>query len=213
MQIVSASVLPLVLKAAVELGVLDIIEKSGAGTLTTDDHDNHVHMVYALAPVATYFLPNREGGSLAPLLELIQHKTMLNMWHHLKDAVLEGGLPFEKAFGMNAVEYVGKDAKFCEIFKGSTRDFNPLFMQRILEIYKGFDGLKFLVDVGGGDGSLLNLIISKYPAIIKAINYDLAPVIETFPPYPGIEHVVGGYIHAHSRSRSHFHEVDAPQLG
>ncbi|KAJ4723831.1 Caffeic acid O-methyltransferase [Melia azedarach] len=230
MQIVSASVLPMVLKAAVELGVLDVIEKSGpgallsseqisaqlvtenqpetplildrilrllasysilTGSLTTDDDDNHVHMVYGLAPVAKYFLSNREAGSLTLLLQLIQHKTIVNMWHHLKDAVLEGGLPFDKAYGMSAVEYVGKDAKFCEIFKGSMKDFNPLFMQRILEIYKGFGGLKSLVDVGGGDGSLLNLIISKYPAIVKAINYDLAQVIEKSPPYPGIEHVVG----------------------
>uniref|UniRef100_A0A6N2N4E3 O-methyltransferase domain-containing protein n=1 Tax=Salix viminalis TaxID=40686 RepID=A0A6N2N4E3_SALVM len=61
---------------------------------------------------------------------------------------------------------------------------------RILDIYDGFEGLTSLVDVGGGDGSVLNMIVSKYPAI-KGINFDLASVIENSPSYPGIEHVAG----------------------
>ncbi|CBI34619.3 unnamed protein product, partial [Vitis vinifera] len=54
----------------------------------------------------------------------------------------------------------------------------------------GFEGLKPLVDVGGGNGSILNVIVSKYPSI-KGINFDLAPVIEKSPSYPGVEHVAG----------------------
>jgi caffeic acid 3-O-methyltransferase len=42
------------------------------------------------------------------------------------------------------------------------------------------------VDVGGGNGSILNMIITKYPAI-KGINYDLASVVESSPSYPGID--------------------------
>ena len=86
---------------------------------------------------------------------------------------------------MNAVEYIGKDDKFREIFKGSMKDFNPLVMKKILEKYKGFEGLKLLVDVGGGEGTLLNVIISKYPTI-KGVNFDLASVIEKSPSYTGM---------------------------
>ena len=105
--------------------------------------------------------------------------------YHLKDAVLEGGLPFYKAYGMSAVEYIGKDDKFREIFKGSMKDFNALVMKKILEKYKGFEGLKLLVDVGGGDGTILNMIISKHPTI-KGVNFDLASVLEKSPSYPGM---------------------------
>ncbi|XP_031258078.1 caffeic acid 3-O-methyltransferase-like [Pistacia vera] len=229
MQLVSASVLPMVLKETIELGVLDIIDKAGPGgqlsssqiaaqlvtqnkpqapsildrilrllashsiltcSLTSDHDGGQVDCVYGLAPVAKYFIRNQDGGCLAPLPELVQDKVMLDMWHHLKEAVVEGELPFNKAYGMSAVEYVGKDAKLGEIFKDSMKDFNPIFMQKILEIYKGFDGLKSLVDVGGGDGFILKMIISKYPAI-KGVNYDLPSTIEKSTSYPGIEHVAG----------------------
>ena len=105
--------------------------------------------------------------------------------YHLKDAILEGGIPFSRAYGMEAIEYARKDDKFREIFIGSMKDLNPLVMKKILEKYKGFEGLKLLVDVGGGDGTLLNMIISKYPSI-KGVNFDLASVIEKSPSYPGM---------------------------
>jgi caffeic acid 3-O-methyltransferase len=108
--------------------------------------------------------------------------------YHLKDAVLEGGVPFYKAHGMNAMEYVGKDARFYEVFKSSMEDFHPVLMKKILETYKGFAGLKSLVDVGGGDATILNMIISKYPTI-NGVNFDLPPVIEKSPSYPGMNYI------------------------
>lgn len=229
LQLASASVLPMVLKAATELGVLEIIDRAGPGALlspsqiasqisahsnanssllldsmlrllashsiltcstSTCQHDGQVLRRYGLAPVSKYFIRNQDGGSMSPFLDLIQDKVIMNIWYHLKDAVLEGGLPFYKAHGMEAVEYVGKDARFCEILKGSLKYFNPMLMKKILEKYKGFEGLKSLVDVGGGDATILNMIISKYPTI-NGVNFDLPSVIETSPSYPGIEHVAG----------------------
>ncbi|RWR86536.1 caffeate O-methyltransferase [Cinnamomum micranthum f. kanehirae] len=51
---------------------------------------------------------------------------------------------------------------------------NPttIIMKKILETYKGFEGLNEVVDVGGGVGATLHTIISKYPHI-KGVNYDL----------------------------------------
>ncbi|KAL6349293.1 hypothetical protein AAG906_033949 [Vitis piasezkii] len=227
MQLVSASVLPMVLKAALELGVLDIIGRAGPGALLSPSeiashipthnpdapfaldrilrllashsiltysldthHDGKVHRLYGLAPVAKYFVPNQDGVSLAIYLRTIQDKVTVDIWHHLKDAVLEGGLPFKRSYGMDAIDYVGKDARFFEMLKASNRDYIPMFMNKILETYKGFEGLKSLVDVAGGNGSVLNFIVSRYPSI-KGINFDLAPVIEKLPSYPGIEHVAG----------------------
>ncbi|RVW91599.1 Caffeic acid 3-O-methyltransferase 1 [Vitis vinifera] len=234
MQLVSASVLPVVLKAALELGVLEIIERAGPGALLSPSkiashlpihnnpdapftldrilrllashsiltcslvthHDGKVHRLYGLAPVSKYFIPNQDGVSLAPFLHAIQDKVIVDTWNHLKDAVLEGGLPFKRTYGMDAIDYVGKDARLCEVFRASFRDYNPIFMNKILETYSGFEGLKSLVDVGGSNGSILNMIVSKYPSI-KGINFDLAPVIEKSPSIldnlvAGVEHVAGG---------------------
>ncbi|KAM7256350.1 hypothetical protein ACFE04_012091 [Oxalis oulophora] len=201
MQLASASVLPMVLKATIELGVLDIIHKSGPGAqlstrqissqipaqnnpnapfmldvilgllathsiltcsvVTNNDHDGSVQRLYGLAPVAKYFIKNQHGGSL--------------------------GVEYVEAHAMNPTK---KDARLDEIVNRYVIEFNPLFMDKILEIYDGFTGIKTLVDVGGGNGSVLNMIISKYPHI-KGINYDVPAVIEKSPPYPGIEHVAG----------------------
>uniref|UniRef100_A0A5B7BDJ6 Caffeate O-methyltransferase n=1 Tax=Davidia involucrata TaxID=16924 RepID=A0A5B7BDJ6_DAVIN len=232
-QLACSSVLPMVLKAAIELGLLDIIERAGPGALlspteiashlplstnkynnpeydvdrilrllathsiltsTTPHHHEYdgpqVHRLYGLAPVSKYFIRNQDGVSLAPLLELIQGKVMIDMWYHMKDAVIEGGLPFNRAYGMNASEYAGKDVKYLELFKTSMREYNFMFMRMILGKYKGFQSLKSMVDVGGGDGTILNMIVSNYPTI-KGINFDLPPIIHKSPSYPGIEHIAG----------------------
>lgn len=65
-------------------------------------------------------------------------------------------------------------------------DYNTTFMNQILETYKDFKGLNLIVDVGGGHGAVLSIIVSKHPTI-KGINFDLTPVIEKAPSYPGIE--------------------------
>lgn len=60
----------------------------------------------------------------------------------------------------------------------------PLEMKRILTLYKGFEGVSTLVDVGGGVGNALKQIISKYPSI-KGINFDLPQVVQDAPTHPG----------------------------
>ncbi|XP_042474974.1 caffeic acid 3-O-methyltransferase-like [Macadamia integrifolia] len=224
MQMVSASVLPMVLKAASELQVFDIIAQSGPGaslspldivsrlptknphasrlldlmlrllashSLLTCTQLNHDHRVYGLTPASKLFVKNQDGASLAPLLHLIQDHALVTSWYHLKDAVLEGGeLPFYKAHGENVVDYLGKNPELSEVFRNSMFEYNILFMKKVLDTYKGFEGLQVLVDVGGGTGQILNMIISKYPSI-KGINFDLPHVIERAPPCSGVEHVGG----------------------
>ena len=57
-------------------------------------------------------------------------------------------------------------------------------MKTILECYHGFDNLKSVVDVGGGLGITINMIVSKHPTI-KGINFDLPHVTRHAPLYPG----------------------------
>ncbi|KAJ0967135.1 hypothetical protein J5N97_024052 [Dioscorea zingiberensis] len=65
-----------------------------------------------------------------------------------------------------------------------------LLMKKMLETYNGFESLKVLVDVGGGLGATLGIILSKYPHI-KGINFDLPFVVSEAPAIPGVEHVGG----------------------
>ena len=103
----------------------------------------------------------------------------------MKDAILEGGIPFNKAYGMTAFEYHGTDPRFNKVFNKGMSDHSKIAMKKILETYKGFEGLASLVDVGGGTGAVLSTIVSKYPSI-KGINFDLPHVIADAPAFPGI---------------------------
>ncbi|KAK6125308.1 hypothetical protein DH2020_040950 [Rehmannia glutinosa] len=110
--------------------------------------------------------------------------------YHLKDAVVDGGIPFNKAFGMGLFEYFATDPGFSEVFNQAMSNYSTMFMKKILETYDGFEHLKSMVDVGGGVGAALSMIVSKYPSI-KGINFDLPDVIQHVPSYPGVEHVGG----------------------
>ena len=103
----------------------------------------------------------------------------------LKDQILEGGTAFNKAHGMSIYDYMGVDSRFNDVFNSGMLGHTCVVMEKVLESYKGFEHVKKLVDVGGGLGATLNMIISKYPRI-KGINYDLPYVIKNAPSYLGM---------------------------
>ncbi|XP_022141288.1 caffeic acid 3-O-methyltransferase [Momordica charantia] len=228
MQLASASVLPMVLKAAIELDVLEIVARAGPGALlspsqiaaqlpaVTNPHadvaldrilrllasysiltcslrthpDGTPQRLYGLAPVCKFLTNNQDGVSIAPLCLMNQDKVLMESWYHLKDAVVEGGIPFNRAYGMTAFDYHGTDPRFNKVFNRGMSEHSSITMKKILESYKGFEGVSSVVDVGGGTGAVLNMIVSRYPSI-RGINFDLPHVIQDAPPYPGVQHLGG----------------------
>ncbi|ESQ54497.1 hypothetical protein EUTSA_v10027501mg [Eutrema salsugineum] len=229
MQLGSGSVLPMVLKSAIELDLLEIMAKNDgfsgaqmspselASHLPTKNPDAHIMLdrilrllashsiltcsvrklpdggaerLYGLDTVCKYLTNNEDGVSLATHCLLNQDKVLMESWYHLKDAVLEGGIPFDKGYGMPTFVYQGTDQRFANVFNNGMSNHSTIVMKKILEAYKGFEGLSSVVDVGGGIGASLHMIVSKYPNI-KGTNFDLPHVIENAPSFSGIEHVEG----------------------
>nr|AOZ21154.1 caffeic acid OMT-like protein [Rauvolfia serpentina] len=227
MQLSSGLILPMILKAAIELELFELIAKAGPGAklsaveiasqlstknpnaaVTLDrmmkflasfsflncslvtDAEGHPRRLYSFAPTCKNFLPDEDGVSFAPVLMLPVDKVHFESWYHLKDAVLEGGIPFIKANGDDAFAHPVKDTRFYEVFNKALHNHACIVTKRLLKVYRGFEGVKQLVDVGGGHGGTLGCIVSKYPHI-HAINFDVPPVIEGAPPRPGVEFVGG----------------------
>ncbi|CAN4101307.1 unnamed protein product [Withania somnifera] len=159
-------------------------------SVTKDDDDGNIHTSYKLTPLSQTLISDKDGSSIAPFLLLTADPIPINSWFHLKDAILEGEIPFNKAHGMHAFEYHGKDSRFNRVFNKAMQNLTCIEMKRVLECYNGFQGVKEVIDVGGGLGISLASIISKYPTI-KGINFDLPHVIKDAPTYQGIEHVGG----------------------
>ncbi|XVF33072.1 hypothetical protein REPUB_Repub17cG0136700 [Reevesia pubescens] len=215
-QLVTGIVLPMALKTAIDLGVFEIIAKAGPGAklsatdiaaqMPTKNQGAPImvdrisrllasHNVlgcslvgperhYSLSPVSYKFVPDQDGISVGPCMALIHDKFWLDSWSQLKDVILG------RVNGINIFECCGLDAKFNQVFNSAMFSSSTIITKKIVESYKGFEGIKQLVDVGGNLGITLHYITSKYPNI-KGINFDLPHVIQRASPYPGIQHVAG----------------------
>ncbi|KAM6550326.1 hypothetical protein CsatB_000134 [Cannabis sativa] len=147
--------------------------------------------LYSLSPVSKHFLLEAHGASSHAIMKLGLDKVFLESWFELKNAVLEGGSAFKRAHGMNVFEYGKLDPRFGEVFNSVMYNQAIVVTKKLIESYKGFENnIETLVDVGGGCGVTISLIVSKYPQI-KAINFDLPHIIKNAPTYPGVEHVAG----------------------
>ncbi|KAK4363662.1 hypothetical protein RND71_018903 [Anisodus tanguticus] len=225
MQLPIGLALNMVLKVTMELGIFDILAKSGPNaqlsssqiaskiptknpqaplmiekilsflasqsllrfTLTKEDENGPF---YSLTPLSINLVSNEDGMSIAPTFLFINDQAMVNSWFYLKDAILEGEIPFNKAHGMGVFEYHKKESRYAGVYNKSTQNINKITIDRILESYNSFQEVKQLVDVGGALGLTMASIVSKYPHI-RGINFDLPHVIKDAPAYPGVEHVSG----------------------
>ncbi|KAF6143119.1 hypothetical protein GIB67_041187 [Kingdonia uniflora] len=155
--------------------------------------DSKLERLYSLAPASKFLVRNEDGVSLAPFIIYRTSKPSNLSWYYLKDAILEGGIPYAKTNGAHLFDnpIVDPDLIECQTFFNKAM-FNStnIVMKKILEVYKGLEGLKQVVDVGGGHGSSINIITSKY-STIEGINYDLPHVINTAPSHPGVKHIRG----------------------
>ncbi|OWM88435.1 hypothetical protein CDL15_Pgr003847 [Punica granatum] len=224
----SSFIVPMVLNAAIELGVLDTISEAGPEKKLSSDeiasiigaqnpcmgstldrmlrllathsvlncstrdakNEGKVERVYGLTPVGRLFVQNKAGGSLVGFLGFSHNQAILDIRHYIKDAVLKGGIPFKMAHGVAAFEYMRSDPEFSGAFNTAVSFHSSIVTEKILKRYTGFEDLRVLIDVGGGRGTTLNMIVSKYPHI-KGINFDLPQVIQDASPFEGIEHIGG----------------------
>ncbi|KAJ1421442.1 Winged helix-like DNA-binding domain superfamily [Sesbania bispinosa] len=159
---------------------------------TRTNEDGSIVRVYGISPCGRYFFHDENGdGNLATFTSFLCHRALFDVWLNFKEAIIDPEVDlFKKVHGTSKFEYFGNDPETNHIFNIAMADICTSHMRRILEIYTGFEGISTLVDVAGGTGHGLKMIISKYP-LIKGINFDLPQVIQNAPPFIGIEHVGG----------------------
>ncbi|KAL5998626.1 hypothetical protein ACLOJK_009569 [Asimina triloba] len=130
---------------------------------------------YGLTPVCQQLIPDENGASFAATLFISESIPQARCWQNLKDAVLEGSVPFEKANGASVYEVFNKEAKTSRLFADAMHGMSVKIMGTVLDGYRGFEGLKQVVDVGGGAGTALTMLASKYPHIkgVKHVGGDM----------------------------------------
>ncbi|KAH7690784.1 O-methyltransferase COMT-type protein [Dioscorea alata] len=154
------------------------------------EEDGESKRRYGLGPVCKFYTKDEDGVSLAPFLLVHLSKAWADTWANIKHMVLDGSAPFVKTHGTTLFEYEDKDPHFSEMFNKAMFNQTTMLMKKMLENYKGFESINVLVDVAGGHGGILSIILSKYPHI-KGINFDLPNVVSQAKPIQGVKFVGG----------------------
>jgi hypothetical protein len=85
-------------------------------------------------------------------------------WEHLADAVRTGKPRPAAVFGMPAFEWYGKNPEHGEQFGLAMQNFSRFAVGALLAAYD-FSDVRTIMDVGGGNGSLVLAILEKHPAL------------------------------------------------
>lgn len=103
-----------------------------------------------------------------------------NTWEHLESAVQTGQLPFDRLYGMPFYKYLEQHPENLRIFGEAMTSLsgteNPEIAAAFQAVHKDAR-IRTVVDVAGGFGSLLALILKKNPKL-RGVLFDMPPVIE-----------------------------------
>lgn len=147
-----------VLRALSTLGILD---------------ENERHH-FRLTPLG-HRLRSDVEGSVRHLAIMFGEPWHWESWGNLLHSVRTGEPAFEHTFGMGTYEYVTVHPEAAEVYDRAMTDITMQAAPAVAEHYP-FGEVKTLMDVGGGHGTLLNVILRAHPHL-QGILYDLPHVV------------------------------------
>lgn len=146
---------------------------------------------YVPTPLSRRLIKNDEN-SFAALILFESNPVMLAPWHFLSNWVKSGrDFPFAEAHGEDVWDYAGKNAGHSEMLNNAMACVARAGVRGAIKgCPKVFDGIGSMVDVGGGNGTTLRMLVKAFPWI-KGINFDLPHVICAAPKLDSIQNVGG----------------------
>ncbi|RWS25650.1 hypothetical protein B4U80_13056 [Leptotrombidium deliense] len=115
---------------------------------------------------------NGSSKNLA-LLHMGPHYAAAGMLSH---TIKTGETSFDRVFGCNYWQFMKTNTKEGEYFMKAQTEFTQAFVTQLTNSYN-YNQFSNIVDVGGGNGSLLISILEKYPST-KGVVFDENDVIE-----------------------------------
>jgi len=96
-------------------------------------------------------------------------------WDGMEHSLRTGEPGFNKTFGAPVFDYIQTHPELGPIFDAGMTSFNCYETDAMLGAYD-FAGISVLADIGGGNGSLISAVLTRYPSM-KGILFDLGHVI------------------------------------
>ena len=128
---------------------------------------------FSMTPIAECLL-DRPGSQYA--VALMMGDEHYRSWGDLLYSVQTGKPAFDHLFGKPIFEYLAEHAEQAKIFDAAMTGFHGPETQAMVDAYD-FTGINTLVDIGGGNGTVLTAVLQKY-STMKGILFDLPGVIE-----------------------------------
>ena len=115
-------------------------------------------------------------GSLRGFFMLVGSEEFRGAWGELGHSIKTGKAAFDHVFGGPLFDYLGKNPGTARIFDEAMAGRSAAEIDALLAAYD-FSTAGHLVDVGGGNGTLLAAILTKYPQLDGTV-FDLPHVVE-----------------------------------
>ncbi|KAL0326204.1 UNVERIFIED_CONTAM: Caffeic acid 3-O-methyltransferase [Sesamum radiatum] len=143
---------------------------------------------YGLAPAGKFFVGYENGVSFAQFRKFVSAGARRALC--FKDAVLGGANFSQRNNGKSYYDMIISNPEYGKMLNDAMGAHSTVLMRKVVKVYDGFASLGSIVDVGGGTGATLAIIIAMYPST-RGINFDLPHVLHNVPSYNGIEHSGG----------------------
>lgn len=135
----------------------------------SEDAESRFHMT----PMAECLI-DRPGSQYA--VAMMMGDEHYRAWGELLYSVQTGKPAFDHLYGKGVFDYLSEHADKAKIFDAAMTGFHGPETQAMIDAYD-YAGVNTLVDIGGGNGTVLKAVLGKHPAM-KGILYDLPGVIE-----------------------------------
>jgi hypothetical protein len=183
------------LYVAAKLGIADLLQEGPQpckrlAQATQTHADSLYRLLRALASVGVFVEDEEACFSLTPMAELLRtdvpgslraYAIMLGepeywrAWESVLHSVRTGQPAFDHVFGKPLFQYLATHSEAARIFDDAMTSRSDQENIAITEAYD-FTGAQTVVDVGGGQGSLLALILKDYPSA-RGVLFDMPHVL------------------------------------
>jgi len=174
---------------------LDLIEAIGGGTRTAVElsgaagipERNLIRLLRALVGLGVC-VESADGFSLSPAgcrllrghpasvfatARMFTDPVMLGGWRHLEQSLRTGETGFETEFGKPFFDHLAEEPELSALFNESMSQ-NAGAVGGLLLSALPFERFHTLVDVGGGDGTLLAAVLHAHP-VLRGVVFDTEP--------------------------------------
>jgi hypothetical protein len=128
---------------------------------------------FAMTPLAACLLDKPDSQRAVALMMGDEH---YQAWGGLLYSIQTGKTAFEHIYRQPVFDYLAAHAEQAKIFDAAMVGVHGAETQAMLDAYD-FAPFRKLVDVGGGNGSVLSAVLRKYPNL-QGVLYDRPDVIE-----------------------------------